>query len=414
MKERDEQSQERHNRPSTVAIVTQGYFTAGGVQAVARWLRDQLQTAHYDVTVFDIEASRTGKYGRSFAKPNTWFKSTRIQPSDREAGVYIVGAALAEVEFMRYKPNSRLDAMLNNYDLIQIVCGTPSIAYKVKNINPPAIIQMATLASWERESIINAASTMNKVRLKLMTSIVSAMELPALRSMQHILVENTQILNQLTKKGLTNVSFAPPGVNTALYRPPHCDRYVKTPARLIYIGRLGEPRKGIDRLVRAYQEAVLNDAEFPQLVLAGRGDLPSNIKNLIADPILATRIAVYRDISETQKIDLLQKSDIFIQTSFEEGLGVAVIEAMACGLPIIATETAGTLETVDSGVTGTLIPQTSVDGHQLAIAVADIMADYSAYSRAARNLAVKSFSNEATFSRFESTYMAARSKTVEQ
>jgi glycosyltransferase involved in cell wall biosynthesis len=54
--------------------------------------------------------------------------------------------------------------------------------------------------------------------------------------------------------------------------------------------------------------------------------------------------------------ELLRALDIFVMPSLYEGLGVAALEAMACGLPVIASDTGGLREAVEDGRTGLLAP----------------------------------------------------------
>ncbi len=71
--------------------------------------------------------------------------------------------------------------------------------------------------------------------------------------------------------------------------------------------------------------------------------------------------------------DLLHASDLFALASDYEGLPVAVIEAMAAGLPVVATAVGGVPELVEHGITGLLTPPR--DGPALARALATLAAD---------------------------------------
>ena len=107
---------------------------------------------------------------------------------------------------------------------------------------------------------------------------------------------------------------------------------------------------------------------MPALIIAGKGQLEPRVASLIDELGLTERVTVYRDVPYDELPALLRSGAVFVQTSYEEGLGISVIEAMASGLPVVATMTAGSAETVDPGVTGLLIPQTPKEDVATALA----------------------------------------------
>lgn len=77
--------------------------------------------------------------------------------------------------------------------------------------------------------------------------------------------------------------------------------------------------------------------------------------------------------SRRDVLSIVKGADLFILPSFEEGLSNALLEAMACGLPVVATGVAGTPEAVADGRTGILVPPG--DAESLAGAIARLLAD---------------------------------------
>jgi glycosyltransferase involved in cell wall biosynthesis len=128
------------------------------------------------------------------------------------------------------------------------------------------------------------------------------------------------------------ISFAPYGVDLEFWKPG--DRHVGSEVlRFIYAGQLSL-RKGIPDLLQAWEKAAVRDAE---LTLVGswflnerkRATLPQGVKHVPA-------------LSSEGLRDQYHKADIFVFPSFFEGFGLVLLEAMACGLPAIATDaTAG-------------------------------------------------------------------------
>lgn len=120
--------------------------------------------------------------------------------------------------------------------------------------------------------------------------------------------------------------------------------------------------KGFDHMIRAFGKLRL---EFPQLRLeiAGDGAERAPLEDLAADLKLPINFLGWRE----DMIQVMQGWDIFIQPSLEEGFGLAALEAMACGLPVIASAVRGLPELVQEGETGHLIPPANEEALQSAV-----------------------------------------------
>jgi glycosyltransferase involved in cell wall biosynthesis len=71
--------------------------------------------------------------------------------------------------------------------------------------------------------------------------------------------------------------------------------------------------------------------------------------------------------------EALSQHQVFVLSTHYEGIGLAVIEAMACGCACIATDVVGVQELIEHGVTGLLVPEN--DPHALADAITQLLAD---------------------------------------
>lgn len=91
-----------------------------------------------------------------------------------------------------------------------------------------------------------------------------------------------------------------------------------------------------------------------RLVIVGDGPIRPECERLIAELGLADQIALVGDRSDIP--ELMHAMDLFVMSSLGEGISNTILEAMASGLPVIATEVGGNSELVDAGVTGTLVP----------------------------------------------------------
>jgi glycosyltransferase involved in cell wall biosynthesis len=127
------------------------------------------------------------------------------------------------------------------------------------------------------------------------------------------------------------------------------------PRSAIVLGNIafGAAFKGVDLLLEAFQSvtAAQRDVYLMQVGIdPANSPLPRTAERLGIDPYV--RWAGIRDAGW----QLLQAADIYVQPSrFGEGLPLAIMEAMALGLPVIATHVAGNAEAVLDGITGLLV-----------------------------------------------------------
>ncbi len=116
--------------------------------------------------------------------------------------------------------------------------------------------------------------------------------------------------------------------------------------------------KDYPNLLRAARLAL---ARHPGLVLlaVGQGPLEDEVRALHRNSGLGERVRLlgYR----TDVPDLLAASDVFVLASAYEGLPVSIMEAMAAGLPVVATAVGGVPEAVVDGETGVLVPPRDAD-----------------------------------------------------
>ena len=125
----------------------------------------------------------------------------------------------------------------------------------------------------------------------------------------------------------------------------------KKSIQLITTGRL-IPEKHFDMLI----QAVANISSLPlRLSIIGNGSEMNRLKKLVHELQIEDKVQLMGHKSKQEIVTLLQESDIFVLPSQSETFGVAYIEALACGLPIIATDCGGPRDIVTNS-NGLLIP----------------------------------------------------------
>jgi sugar transferase (PEP-CTERM/EpsH1 system associated) len=145
-------------------------------------------------------------------------------------------------------------------------------------------------------------------------------------------------------------------------------------------------------LVRAFVEARKAPAgERLRLAMIGDGELRHSAESMLREAGIAH--AAWLPGSRDDVAELMREMDIFVLGSMREGISNTILEAMATGLPVIATATGGNAELVEHGVTGCLVPPGD------ALAIANALSDHvrdeelrTAHGRAGRERAVRDFS----------------------
>lgn len=135
--------------------------------------------------------------------------------------------------------------------------------------------------------------------------------------------------------------------------------------RILSVGRLVE-KKGMEYGIKAVSRII---QKFPTIeyIIAGDGYLQHDCQQLIYDLNADKNIKLVGAKSQDEVMDLLNSADIFLAPCVDsrdgdrEGLPVVLMEAQACGLPVVSTTHSGIPELIEEGVTGFLAPERDVD-----------------------------------------------------
>jgi glycosyltransferase involved in cell wall biosynthesis/GT2 family glycosyltransferase len=181
--------------------------------------------------------------------------------------------------------------------------------------------------------------------------------------------------------------------------------------RVVHVGSV-EPRKGQDVLLRALMMLTPDIANRLEVFFVGRilrPDFMASLKTL-AGPM--ANVHFTGEVSRPQALGYVRTADIFVLSSRDEVLPIAVLEAMSFGKPVITTDVGGVREAIESGVNGIVI--TADDAAPLAEALGDLVEDpvrREALGRAARATFLERYTGDRFAARFlrlvESTLAAS-------
>jgi glycosyltransferase involved in cell wall biosynthesis len=179
------------------------------------------------------------------------------------------------------------------------------------------------------------------------------------------------------------------------------------PMRAVAVGRL-TPVKDVGTLLRAARTVADTHPEF-RLDIVGDGPSRPSLEALRRELNLERHVTFHGAAHDVRAF--LKGASLFVQSSISEGLSLTLLEAMAAGLPIVATRVGGTPEAVEHGVTGLLVDPHDPDG--LAHAMLTVLRDRVlavSIGRSARARAERSFSVRQMTASYEALYEEALSR----
>jgi starch synthase len=148
------------------------------------------------------------------------------------------------------------------------------------------------------------------------------------------------------------IAVIPYGVDTVEFRPRVRTAGAKRPMRFLFVG-LVNARKGIPLLLEAWREVAKTGAEL-WLV----GPVTDEVRALIPS-LPGLRVLGRRPHGELPQ--LFANCDVFVFPSFFEGFALVLLEAMACGLPIIATDATAAPDLITEGREGFVLAPADLD-----------------------------------------------------
>ncbi|MEU4620824.1 glycosyltransferase [Actinoplanes sp. NPDC023801] len=230
------------------------------------------------------------------------------------------------------------------------------------------------------------------------------------QTVDRVIVQCRDEIGELLRLGVprSRMALVPSGVNTERF----CQRgpvVARTPgrARIMTVARLVE-RKGIEDAIRA-----MPGVPGAELVVVGGPP----VDRLHADPYARRLLALAERCRVADRVTLAgavpahempawyRSADVLAATPWYEPFGLTPLEAMACGVPVVATEVGGLTDTVVDGITGDLVPPR--DPRALAAALRRLTGDEVrrfSYAAAAADRAVSSYSWPRIAERLASVY----------
>jgi glycosyltransferase involved in cell wall biosynthesis len=180
------------------------------------------------------------------------------------------------------------------------------------------------------------------------------------RSASRIIATCSDEVAELSRMGLPkeSVEVVPCGVDCVRFVPDGPSPRKRLAHRIVSVGRL-VPRKGFADLV-----AVLPALPDTELIIAGGPDRAKladdpeacRLRQMARDLGVHQRVRLVGQVPRPRMPDLLRSADVVACVPWYEPFGIMPLEAMACGVPVLASAVGGLTDTVVDGVTGVLVP----------------------------------------------------------
>ena len=291
-----------------------------------------------------------------------------------------IGCYFPELEFTQYWQTFIWKNLIRECDIHICVGGNNLSALHFSNLNQPFLAWIATSFEADRLDRLKTLDLKRKIIYKLI-------QRPALKFFEKKILDNEfgniLALSKYTKKELNSISKR--NINKVLRMSidvknfKSCSKNVKQ-WTIGFSGRLSDPRKNINLLIDVIHELAKknNSIELHLIGVSNDKKLLRKIKNLG----LEKYVKFFSYMDKKKLASFLQKLDVYVIPSLQEGLCIAGMEAMACGCPVITTRCGGPEEFVFSEFNGYVV---SYEVKEICEKIIDICSDRNFRDKLSKN-----------------------------
>lgn len=375
-----------------LAIVTLHPHNYGGVLASMR-AAYQWAERHFEPTLFFLG------FDSSIA---TNIKSFKYASSVRHTSYFGMRSVEVGARWGFWEPGQYVytlpvwRAVLAEYEYCIAVSGTVLAAHPLLLLKKKCMVWAATTYDEDRVQRVSSMGIAHRLIDRFSASFVRDYERTILQNVNAVVAMSGYAARTFTALA-PQKSFAVCGVPVAV--PTRHERRKK---QLIAVARFSDPRKNVAMLLRAFGIIAAHDASVG-LVLVGQQPTDEQLRPF-RDCSWFDRVTCTGMVDREPLHGLYAQSCVMLISSFQEGLGIAGIEAMMHGLPVVTTDCGGPRDFVVDGSTGFIVP---CDDHEaMAQRTLRLVHDailYENMSKQARALANERYSLPAVYSILDET-----------
>ena len=362
-------------RGQKLAIITQDPANYGGVLRLVEYIYKRAESSGVEPTIIHYgRFSEHPDLNASFAnllrgELNLWPRSRTYEFQGMRA--IAIGANLPEWEPNRIRANHLWQRALNGFHVYILITGSAHTGLPIVQCKKPFIAWVSsTVESDRRERLKRERGVQANLERLGLTSVKKA-ERIVLDAASRILAVSNDAREDISEIARKPIEVAPFPIDTDRFAPsaepanvifalmapsakspsPPTHTNTERPSIFFFVGRANDPRKRIDLFFDACDtlRAVHPELYFHARVISQVR--PSNEGR--------TFEIEYRPlVTGEELIGLYTMATALVVTSEQEGLGIAAMEAMACGLPVISTRCGGPETFIDDTITGFLVHDT--------------------------------------------------------
>ena len=336
----------------------------GGVATMTRKIIDFLQQRRYEVGIAYYMPYRIApRLSVPFWQLPWKVPRLRTAVAFGDISAYEIGVRLPELEAARCFPSTHWRRVARHYDCHIAVSGSVLVAL-------PLVLQHLRCLAWIATPYLEDKVDRAR-RYPIYRRIVDRLiDTPLCRRLERVGLGKVDVL-ALSRYTATAMERIAPGSNPTIMSMPidtqrfHPEETVRADGFSVgFSGRFNDPRKNIDLLLEA---VALLCRRGHDVICHLVGDTPSGtILEKVNTLGLDGKVHFWGHRPHDQLNEFYNSLDAFIIPSYQEGLGIVGLEAMACGRPVVATRCGGTEDYVKDGLNGFLV---DFDATEMATAI---------------------------------------------
>jgi glycosyltransferase involved in cell wall biosynthesis len=371
-----------------VGLIIPEPLSSGGVSSYAR---DLIRMAPRDIDFTLIAQSSNDNHGFDLSQSLDRVTLVRLPPRKHDFLSNVKIQAFIFLQLRKICQEEKIEIIHTHFGHM------PDIAIRVKQLKIPIIATAHNSSVILSEAIRSSRMSYSRLDktsryLISLSPLIGTLEKFYLRS-RFLISPSRWFSQQLGSRfhvPSNKIFNIPNGIDTNEFKPIDAFQRLNDRKTIIFLGRISA-LKGIDVLCRAI--SILSSERYHlRLIIVGAGDLGAYRNELNLLRLKGVEIKCMGHTKREAIPEILASCDVALSASYIENASMSILEAMACGLPVIASDVGGTSEIITHNQNGLLFP--SGDSEALSHLLAELLYDdvlRSRLGKAARKTVVESF-----------------------